>query len=168
MSVVSGDRAAGNPVVGFARAAETLQGGGVDLATMVGDGRLPVTELDDTVAGLECLRFASVRVEVVCREFGRRRSPDAARFAGRMGPRWEVVANLVARDILPSRDECVLVAEADRFVAEHVIGSVLAREMRTSPRALEARLALRGIGPVAELNVDGLRQNIYRRSDLPR
>jgi hypothetical protein len=169
VSVVSDDAATGMPTVSFERVAERLLCRGVDLVGMVGmvsDGRLPVAELDDAAIGLKRLRFASARVEAICREMDGEGTLTLWRAAERMGLKWEVVANLIARGILPSRDGCVLVVDADRFVAGHVIGSVLAREMRTSPRALEARLALRGIRPVVGLNVDGSRQNIYRRGDL--
>ena len=153
----------------FERAARTLRCRGVGFAamvTMVVDGRLPVAALDGAATGFKRLRFACVHVAAVCREMEGDGALTLWRAAERMGLRWEVVANLAARGILPSRDGCVLVADADRFVVEHVIGSVLAREMRTSPRALEATLASRGIRPVVGLHVDGSRQNIYRRGDL--
>ncbi len=169
VSVISGDAAAGMRTVSFEHAVRTLGCRGVDLAgivAMILDRRLPVAGLDESAVGLERLRFASANVGAVCRESDGDGSLTLWRAAERMRLRWEVVANLVARGVLPSWDGCVLVADADRFVAEHVIGSVLAREMLTSPRVLEARLALRGVRPVVGLNVDGSRQNIYRRRDL--
>lgn len=83
-----------------------------------------------------------------------------------MGLKWEVVANLVARGLLPSDNGAIAAADVDRFLAGHVTGGQLARERGTSPRALAAELGRAGVEPVVGPGVDGSRQNIFARADF--
>jgi hypothetical protein len=153
--------------VGFDTAAEALRLRGVGLGSMLAmtvDGGLRVGSRDRSATGLKQLRFLAADVRGLCRtlEGGGGLTVQAA--AERMGFKWEVVANLVARGLLPSRDGHVATVDIDAFLATHVTGGQLAREQGTSPRALELRLRGMGIHPAVGPNVDGSRQNIYRRT----
>lgn len=156
-------------MVSFETAAEALRRRGIGLAeavAMIGSGRLRAASLNGAAVGLKRLRFAASDVRLLCRDLegGDRLTVQAA--AERLGLKWQVVANLVARGILPSRDGCVVTADVDGFAKGHLSGSVLARRQGTSPTALARMLAARGVTPVVGPGVDGSRQNIYRVGDV--
>lgn len=149
--------------VGFETAAEALRRRGVDLPAMLGlvrSGRMPAAATDDRKAGFKRLRFDARSVRALCREL-EGESLTVQTAAERMGLKWQVVANLVAKGLLRPESGRIAAAEADRFTAEHVTGGQLARERGTSPRALAAGLAKEGVLPVAGPGVDGSRLNIY-------
>ena len=77
-----------------------------------------------------------------------------------------MVANLVERGLLVAVDGKLTTGEVERFKREFVTGAALAKEWGTSPRSLAIKLASIGIAPVVGANVDGSRQNIYRKSEL--
>jgi hypothetical protein len=79
---------------------------------------------------------------------------------------WVVVAHLVERGLLIAKDGFIRSEDFDRFQATYVSGSALAKEMKTSPRMASEILAERGILPVVGPQVDGSRQNFYRRTDV--
>lgn len=160
---------AASPTLGFEAAAEALRRRGVDLPAMldlVRSGRLPAASIDAQATGFKRLRFAAHRVRPLCRELeGESLTVQAA--AERMGLKWQVVANLVAKGLLRSKSGRIAAAEAETFMAEHVTGGQMARERDTSSRALAAELAKSGVLPVVGPGVDGSRLNLFRRSDLP-
>jgi hypothetical protein len=152
--------------VGFNTAAEALRLRGMGLGAMlamVADGRLPVRYRDRSAIGLKQLRFLAADVHGLCRTLENAGLTVQA-AAERLGLKWEVVINLIARGLLPSRDGLVSAEDVDAFLSRHVTGGQLAREQGTSPRSLARRLDALNIRPVVGPNVDGSRQNIYRRS----
>ena len=60
----------------------------------------------------------------------------------------------------------VTMDELSRFSSTYVFGRDFASALKTSPRALAAKLASLGVTPIAGPGVDGCRQLLYRRCDL--
>ncbi|WP_256367035.1 TniQ family protein [Acidisphaera sp. L21] len=153
----------------FDAAAEALRRRGIGLAAMlakVSEGNLQVRLRDRSAVGLKQLRFSSAEVRCLCRALEDPESMTLQAAAERMGLKWQVVANLVDRGLLPSWNGRISAADTSWFLDAHVSGGQLAREWRTSPRALAARLEREGVLPVAGPGVDGSRQNFFARSNL--
>jgi hypothetical protein len=53
----------------------------------------------------------------------------------------------------------------DEFVKTYVLGIELSRQLKTSPKHLAELLSSKYVFPVTGLEVDGCRQNIYRRNN---
>ena len=150
--------------------AEVLRRRGITLDRMMAlilDGSLGVVGVDANATGLKQLRFDPVLVRVLCRglEIGPTMTIEAA--AEQLGLKWQVAAHLVrAGHIEAVHGGKVAVASVEAFGKNYVTGASLARERRTSPRSLARKLADQGILPVVGPEIDGSRQNIYRRGDL--
>lgn len=169
VSAGAGAGSGGACMVGFETVAEALRRREVGLAeavAMIAGGRLRAASLDGAAVGLKRLRFAASDVRRLCRDLegGERLTVQAA--AERLGLKWQVVANLVGRGMLATRDGGIAAADVDGFADGHVAGGVLARRRGTSPTALARTLAARGVTPVVGPDVDGSRQNIYRVGDV--
>jgi hypothetical protein len=159
----------GEDIVGFEFAVEALRLRGrrfVEVVEMIGYGVLPVAGIDARAIGLKRLRFRRSDVRLVGREADERPRITIAEAAARLGMKWEMVAHLVRRGLIGSDGNDLDAAEVERFALDHVTGAELARRRGTSPRALATRLASDGILPVVGPNVDGGRQNVYRRDQL--
>ena len=86
----------------------------------------------------------------------------------------EVVYSLVRSGIVKvelrrvgrRNSDWVTMDELSRFSSTYVFGRDLASALKTSPRALAAKLASLGITPIAGPGVDGCRQLLYRRCDV--
>ena len=87
------------------------------------------------------------------------------RAAERLGLKWQVVSHLVRVGIIGGAPDGIPLFEVERFARDYVTGAQLARDLETSPRSLAARLAASGVLPVVGPEVDGSRQNIFRRHD---
>ena len=154
--------------VGFEYAAEAFRRRGVGLAAfiaLVADGAPAAAGSDHKAIGLKRLRFSGTEVRALCRSLELAAPLSVQSASERMGLKWQVVANLVARRLLGGGNGTVTVAEADVFSAAHVTGAELARRRGTSPRALAVVLSADGVVPIVGPAVDGSRQNIYRIAD---
>ena len=163
-------RPADGRTVGFNHVAEVLRRQGVGFAeavAMIGERRLQVVTVDEKAVGLKRLRFAPEAVATLRRSFETGDALTVEAAALHLGCKWQVVANLVARGLLPADGSGRVRPDAlERFSAAYVTGADLARTRGTSPRSLAERLAADGVVPVVGPRVDGSRQNIYRRSDM--
>lgn len=163
-------RTADSRTVGFNHVAEVLRRQGVGFAeavVMIRERRLQVVAIDETAVGFKRLQFAPEMVAMLRRslEAGEALTVEAA--ALRLRCKWQVVANLVARGLLPvDRSGRIRLDALERFPAVYVTGADLARMRGTSPRSLAVRLAGDGVVPVVGPGVDGSRQNFYRRSEV--
>ncbi len=151
---------------GCAEALRRRDVGLAEIIAMIEAGTLQVAGLDGEARGLKRLMFDRVAVRTLCRRLEGDGMLTVQAAAERMGLKWAVVANLVARGLLGAVDGRIAAADADRFTVEHVAGSKLALEIGTSPKSLATMLARRGILPVAGPGVDGSRLNLYRRASL--
>ncbi|WP_431272838.1 hypothetical protein [Dankookia sp. P2] len=88
--------------------------------------------------------------------------------AWKLGIKWEVAAHLVRRGLLEAAGDEITAASIDRFSAKYVSGVELARLEGTSARSLERRLAEGGVRPVSGREVDGGRQNFFKRAEVKR
>ncbi len=91
--------------------------------------------------------------------------PEAAK---QLGIKEQVAYHLVRRRLLAStirnQTQLWITAEAvANFEQQYVALSTLAREAKTSPKALLAKLAIK---PITGPTVDGFRQYFYRKADL--
>ena len=155
--------------VGFDAAAEALRRRGIGLAAIlarVGIGELPVCLRDRSATGLKQLRFSASGLRGLCRALEDQEYLTLQAAAERMALKWEVVANLVGRGLLPTERGQLTRAGVDGFLASHVTGGQLAREQGTSPRALARKLDSLGVRPVVGPGVDGSRQHIYARASV--
>jgi hypothetical protein len=156
-------------MLGFNSTAECLRRRGVEFpafVSMVVDGKIPVAMLDQDDIGFHRLCFDKKYVNEMCRELEGGDTLTIQAVALRLKLNWVVVAHLVERGLLIAKDGFIRSEDLEQFQAAYVSGSVLAKEMKTSPRMASEILAERGIMPVVGPQVDGSRQNFYRRTDV--
>jgi hypothetical protein len=110
--------------------------------------------------------YTTPRGTTICRALEDGDTLTVQAVAQRLKMQWAVVAHLVERGLLISNDGLIRLADVERFQATFVSGSVLAKEMGTSPRRMAEILLDRGVMPVVGPRVDGSRQNFYRRADV--
>lgn len=157
-----------NRTVGFEFAAESCRKRGIDFAEfvrMVRDGTLTVAALDPDAVGLKRMHFTRADLRAVCPSASIENLLTVQAAAERLGLKWEVASHLVRVGIIGGAPDGIPLSEVERFTRDYVTGAQLARDLGTSPRSLAARLAASGVLPVAGPEVDGSRQNIFRRHD---
>lgn len=162
-----GETSAGR-TVGFEFAVESCRRRGIDFAEfvrMVRDGTLTVAALDPDAVGLKRMRFTITNLRTVRLLAVVGGTLTVRRAAEWLGLKWQVVSHLVRIGILGGAPDGIPLSEVERFARNYVTGAQLARDLGTSPRSLAARLAASGVLPVVGPEVDGSRQNIFRRDD---
>lgn len=165
-----GARVAPECQVTFEHAAEVLRRSGVDFARfvkMIVEEEVRVVGVDAAGRGLKRLRFDRAELRAVCGATDGRTVVSVQEAARRLGMKWQVARHLVDIGILAAVEGRISIIEIERFRGEFISGSVLAKQRKTSPGHL-ALLFERGaaILPVTGPNVDGGRQNFFRRSDI--
>lgn len=165
-------RGQGGETVGFEAAVEAARRRGIGLADFLRlalEGDLRPTAIDAGQVGLKRLRFAAREVRALCRAREAAGSALTLQAAAELlGLKWEQVRHLARVGLVRAKDDRVPVAEVHAFALEFVAASELARERRTSPRAIMGWLRAAGIQPATGPGVDGGRKAFYRRADLPR
>lgn len=161
----------GGETVGFEAAVEAARRRGIGLADFLRlalECDLRPTAIDAGQIGLKRLRFSAREVRALCRATEAAGSALTLQAAAELlGLKWEQVRHLVRVGLLRAKDGGVPVMEVHAFAREFVAASELARERRTSPRAVMGWLRAVGIRPVTGPGVDGGRKAFFRRADLP-
>lgn len=155
--------------VGFEFAAESCRRRGIDFAGFVRtirDGVLPVAALDPDAAGLKRMRFTTTDLRAISPSASTKSLLTVQAAAERLGSKWEVVRHLVRIGFIKDSPGGIPVSEIERFARDYVTGAQLARDLKTSPRRLAARLAVSGVLPIVGPEIDGSRQNIFSRADV--
>ena len=133
---------------------------------MVRDGALPVAALDPEAVGLKRMRFSLGALRAVRHSAASREPLTVQVAAERLGLKWEVASHLVRVGVIGGAPDGIPLSEVERFARDYVTGAQLARNLRTSPRGLAARLAASGVLPIVGPEIDGSRQNIFSRADV--
>ncbi len=139
-----------------------------DFLRLILEGDLQPTAINASEVGLKRLRFSIRDVRALCRTREAARSVLTMQAASELlGLKWEQVRHLVRQGLLDAKETGIPVAAVHGFAKEFVAAAELARERRTSPRALVGWLHAKGIRPATGPGVDGGRKAFYRRADLP-
>ncbi len=166
----SASRDAGTTVA-FEAAVEAARRRGIglpDFLRLTLEGDLRPTGIDASQVGLKRLRYSASAVRALCRTREAAGSVLTLQAAAELlDLKWEQVRHLVRRGLLDGKETGIPVAAVHAFGKEFVAASELARERRTSPRALIEGLRAKGIRPASGPEADGGRKAFYRRADLP-
>lgn len=156
--------------MGFEAAVEAARRRGIglpDFLRLTMEGDLRPTGIDASEVGLKRLRYSASAVRALCRIREAAGSVLTLQAAAELlGLKWEQVRHLVRRGLLDGKETGIPVAAVHAFGKEFVAASELARERRTSPRALMERLRAKGIRPATGPGVDGGRKAFYRRAEV--
>jgi predicted DNA-binding transcriptional regulator AlpA len=145
------------------------RGVGIDgVVRLILEGGIAIAGTNPDAVGLHRLLFERDRIQACARGVVQADAMTRQSAAGHLGLKWEVVSHLMKVGLLGRAGGALTRSDVERFASEFVSGSRLAREAATSPRGLAGTLAGRGIIPVSGPDVDGGRQNFFRRSDLSR
>ena len=170
LSLASRLRPGAGETVPFETAIEILRRRGIDLPgvlrAVLGDS-LPVAGLDDDAIGLKAFRFRAHDV----RGLARARRKDSAFLsiqaaAHELDLKWQVVSDLVKAGLIRREPGGIPAAALANFRADFVSGADLAKLHKTSPRNVAAILEQQGVCPVVGPEIDGARQNFFRRNSL--